>query len=540
MPVAASLAEKEQAPSRRSLVKRLLFPSYTDLIFIFTFTVAFVVSPAGWDSLVADGDTGIHIRAGDAIVASRSVPTRDLFSFSRPGQEWFAFEWLSEVAFSFLHKWFALKGVVLFCGVLIAVTFTVLIRYVLWLGANGFVALALVIMALKTSSFHFYARPHIFTLLFTVVFVWLIAADRRRRSARIWLLAPLTVLWTNLHGGFPVCFALIGLLVIGSALEAWLAGKLRPYRSSEAVRYSSLGLACALASLINPYGLRLHRHILETLSAKWLMSAGAEFASPSFRSENMMVFMVLLFLGLAAVFPLVKARKMTDALWILFFAYSALTSVRHVPLFALVVVPIVAREITTWWESWIRDKAPASVPRIVNDLSTQIRKDFAPVTLWGPLFVLAVALGGWVRWPTDISADHAPAGMIARHARQIESARILTSDQWGDYLIYHFYPRQRVFIDGRHNFYGERIATDYLNLRSGQHEWKELLDEYRFDMVLCPDDWALASLLRYRQDWGVVEDDGKTVLFQKRAVDSPIRELGAAGTLAASPAQLAF
>jgi len=129
--------------------------------------------------------------------------------------------------------------------------------------------------------------------------------------------------------------------------------------------------------------------------------------------------------------------------------------------------------------------------------------------------VLAVAVGGWVRWPADIQPLACPSEMIARHASQIESARILTPDQWGDYLIYHYYPRVRVFIDGRSDFYGERIATDYLKLRGGQHAWKQLLDQYRIDMVLCPVDWALASLLRYQPDWRVIEDDGKTVLFQK-------------------------
>jgi hypothetical protein len=498
----------------------LLFPSLTDLFFIFTFSFAFLATSAGWESLLRDSDTGMHIRAGDYILATHRVPTQDLFSFSRAGQPWPDWEWLSQATFALLHDWWGLKGVVLFSGVLIAAVFTLLMRQALWRGANSIVALVLVFMAIDTMFVHLLARPHIFTMLFLTVAMFLIAADRRHRSAAVWLLLPLTTLWANMHGGFAILFPILGLLVLGSAVEACLYPGERASRWSDALRYACLGLGAGLASLVNPYGIRLHLHILDILSAKWLVSVVVEFASPSFRSEQMLVFMALLFLGLAIVFPLVQKRKMTEALWILFLAYCGLISVRHVPLFALIVVPLVAEELSTWWEAWILGKSRTSIPGVLNDLCAQIGRYFGPVTLCVPIFVLVVALGAWVRWPTDISANRCPAGMIARHASQIEFARIFTSDQWGDYLIYHYYPQIRVFIDGRSDFYGERIATDYLKLSQGQHAWKQLLDQYRFDMVLCPVDWALASLLKYQPDWRVIEDDGKAILFQKEDVKS--------------------
>jgi hypothetical protein len=516
MPGTASFAEKEQTPRRQSIARRWLFPSLTDLFFIFTFTLAFLASPSGWEDLLRDGDTGMHIRAGDYILASHRVPTQDLFSFSRAGQPWADWEWLSQAVFALLHHWWGLKGVVLFSGVLIATVFTLLMRQALWRGANSIIALVLVFMAINTMFVHLLARPHIFTMLFLVVAMFLIAADRRHRSAKVWFLLPLTTLWANLHGGFTILFPILGLLVLGSAVEACLYADARTSRWSDVRRYAVLGLGAGLASLINPYGIRLHLHILDILRAKWLINAVTEFASPSFHSEQMLVFMVLLFLGLAVVVPLIQERKMTEALWILFFAYCALISIRHVPLFALVAVPIVAEQISAWWERWTRGKSRASVPMALSGLAAQMGTYFASVTLCVPIFVLVVAVAGWIHWPTDIHPFLCPTGMIARHASQIESARIFTRDQWGDYLIYRYYPRQRVFIDGRSDFYGERIVTDYVKLRDGGYGWKKLLDQYRFDMVLCAVDGALASLMKYQPNWRVVEDDGKTILFQRK------------------------
>ena len=64
--------------------------------------------------------------------------------------------------------------------------------------------------------------------------------------------------------------------------------------------------------------------------------------------------------------------------------------------------------------------------------------------------------------------------------------RILTSDQWADYLIFRLYPRQRVFFDGRSDFFGPAIGSDYRKLLAGEKSWRELLDRYQFDLALLP------------------------------------------------------
>jgi len=82
-------------------------------------------------------------------------------------------------------------------------------------------------------------------------------------------------------------------------------------------------------------------------------------------------------------------------------------------------------------------------------------------------------------------------------------------------LIYKNYPRQRVFFDDRHLYFGEPIIQDYLKIGGGGKQWREALDRYRFNLVLCPADSALASLMKLQPDWMPVEDDGTAVLFRK-------------------------
>src|SRR5437763_1425360 len=99
---------------------RWLAPSFSDFLFISLLVWMFVTGSAGWAGLLADADTGWHIRTGDIILATHAVPTTDPFSFSKPGAPWYAWEWLSDLMFAGAFRAAHFKGVVLLCGVIIA------------------------------------------------------------------------------------------------------------------------------------------------------------------------------------------------------------------------------------------------------------------------------------------------------------------------------------------------------------------------------------------------------------------------------------
>src|SRR5436190_22538910 len=89
-----------------------LLPSLTD--FAFLMPIAFLFGRMdGVKTLLGDCDTGWHIRTGEWILANGWVPFHDIFSFSKPGQPWFAWEWLSDVLMAWLNAAGGLQAVVL-------------------------------------------------------------------------------------------------------------------------------------------------------------------------------------------------------------------------------------------------------------------------------------------------------------------------------------------------------------------------------------------------------------------------------------------
>ena len=489
-----------------------LVPSLTDFFLIALFVWLFMAGANGWKVLLADADTGWHIRTGEWILAHGRVPTEDLFSFSKPGAPWFAWEWLSDILFAELFHAAGFKAVVLFSGVLIVAFSGVVLRFAIWRGANPLAAGLAVLLAIGAASTHFLARPHVFTLIFLPVSIWLLEADRIRPSSRIWLLIPLTLLWTNLHGGWVVLIACLVLLVAGSSLEAWLG--VRGWTS--VLRYAAMTAACSAVTLINPYGIELHGHILSYLRSDWIRNHVQEFMAPSFRNEGELQFEALLIAGILLAGWLLRKRDITACLWILFLGHSALTSLRHAPLYVSVAAPLVAAEATLLWSQWARGKAKQSLAVIMDQIGQDLTPSFRRMTIWPVvLLVILMALPG-VAWPTDFAAEIFPVRLIQQQQQTLGSGRLLTTDQWGDYLIFHYAPKLKVFIDGRSDFYGSEFGDDYFRLMQGAWDWNRILRKYRFEVALLPLAWPLGSLLKQDPEWRLVANDGQALLFIRK------------------------
>ena len=493
---------------------RAVIPSLSDLFFLAVLVWLFVSSgAAGWSGLLADADVGWHIRTGEYILDHHAVPRQDLYSFSKPGAPWYAWEWGADLLDGGLHRIFGLKGVVLLAAVLIALFATTLIRRMTWRNVHPFVALIVALLAVGGSLDPLpcpSARLHaLVPLRFGV------GGRIRPPHVRVTAsggLVPLTVVWTNLHGGFLALIALLALTSIGVAIEAYLDME----RLHGAYRYAKLTAACALASLVNPYGIKLHIHVWDYLRSDWIRSVIQEFQAPSFRNENLLQYEVLLLVGLIVAGVLFRRKQVAEGLWILFFAHMSLNSVRHVPIFVTIAAPLIAMEVAAWWGIWSARASRTSVVGTLNQIAADAAPGFRRTSLWPVAVVLAlIVIGSPLPWPKDFPEVNFPVKIVHAHEKEIMTSRVLTTDQWADYLIYTD-PRSKVFVDGRSDFYGEEIGNQYLRMYGGSWDWSKLMKQYRFNLVLLPVESPLVQLLKITPEWRVEQDNGKEILLVHR------------------------
>jgi hypothetical protein len=502
-----------------------LLPSLTDVAFLMP--ILFVFLRMEGAPRLLEGDTGWHIRTGEWILQNGRVPDRDIFSFTKPGEPWFAWEWLWDVAFAWLHMHGGMAAVILATLLVLCLTMALLFRLTLRKCDNVFIAFGVTWLATAASSVHWWARPHVFTLLFAVVSYSILERAHDGRKTLLWILPFLTILWTNLHGGF-----FIGIVLIGAYAAAELAGALieegaKSVRSlfSRISPYVLAGLGCAVASLLNPYSYQLHIHILKYLTDPYHFRHINEFQSVSFHAAVMMYFEVLIILGVAAAVWSIKTRQFVYAILIVAWLHGALVSGRNIPIYAIVSAPVIAlaaRDLLRALSSgggfspWI----PRAV-KGVDDLAAEFGSlDRLPrwhaASLAGFLAVAALCYAPTP--PKEFRAEYDPktypTEAIAFLDRVGFTERVFTNDEWGDYLIYRLYPKARAFVDGRSDFYGGDFGKKYLDVMNVKHTWQEHLDRYAIDTVLLPVDAALAAALKESSRWRPVFDDGIAIVFR--------------------------
>jgi hypothetical protein len=492
-------------------VKLRFLPSLADLAFTMPLVFVFA-SMGGARALLADGDTGWHVRTGEWILAHRAVPRVDLFSYTRAGEPWFAWEWGWDVLAAWLHGRAGMAAVVAFSLLLVAVVSALLFRLVWRRSGSVLVAVPVALLAMAAGSVHWLARPHLVTLLLVAVFLAVLERAAEGRTGLLWVLPPLTAVWANLHGGF----------VAGLVLVAVYGLRRRPWP------WVACAAASAAASLLNPYGWQLHLHIARYLVEPYQYVHIAEFRPVAFASPAARYLEVLCALGAAAGLWSAWKRRWTDAVLIAFWGHLALVAARNIPLFAVVAAPAVGQAVAEWldaaragWRDWSSGfDALESVPR---------------TPLWSAVAVAAVSAAMFLpepglRFRAEYDSTRFP--VAAAVVAGAPAGRIFTPDDWGGYLIYRLWPRTRVFVDGRSDFYGAAFGERCLDVLRVRPGWQEQLARYGVDTVLLPAGVPLAGVLRESPRWRAVYDDGVAIVFRARG--PVVTQQGSGGELAAS------
>jgi len=508
-----------------------LLPSLTDISFLLPILFLFA-RMGGVKTLLSDCDTGWHIRTGEWIVSNHQVPARDFFSFTKAGEPWYAWEWLSDVIFAWLNAHGGLATVVMVSILIIAVTFMLLFRLALR-KANPIVAVLVTMVATASSAIHWLARPHLFSLLFMVLFYRALESVRAGRGRYhgipiLALLPAATILWTNLHGGF-----FIGILMLmgygGAELVKFVVAADRTEAAAarlQARGYLVSALGCLAASLVNPYFYRLHVHVVQYLTDPFQAQHVVEFLTMSFHHPVAIFFESLLVLGVAAAIWHAAHGSYTEAVLIAMWAHAALLASRNVPLFAIVAAPIVASAIDAWVRKlpeietvlWLRTAARKFVAIAAETAETDAIPRWHVASAAGFLVIAALvyAPAPPKLFRPEYDPDAYPAGAIAL-LKSDRSARIFTNDEWGDYLIYRLYPENRVFVDGRSDFYGDDFVQKYLDVLNVKYDWQETLGHFGINTILLPPSAPLAGALKESSRWRVVYDDGISLVFRPAA-----------------------
>lgn len=499
-------------------IRSLLVPSVGDILFI---SVFLYLSFSAGRGLLADCDTGYHIRAGEYILKTLSVPKQDIFSFTTPPIPWTAHEWLSEVIMALVHKSSGLTGIVIFFSFVIAGTYYLLFRMVRTYKGNILVAVVVVTLVIASSQIHWLARPHIFSLLLTVVWYWLLDRYQRNGKKRDLYSFPLIMLlWVNLHGGFIIAFVLMGIYLLGNFLKfvTSVGEKKREYREKTGF-LAMITSFCLLTSLINPIGYHILLFPFKLASNKFIMDNVSEFISPNFHDPMIFTYLLLLMIAIFALSG--KALNIVELMLIILFTYMALYSARYIPLFGIICAPI----LTTRSDELLK----GSQGRLADFFKKRAERIAAVDSVSGGYLWLAMAVlvvmvsvaSGKIAYGFDEKVK--PVAAVEFLKRERLKGNMFNNDEFGDYMIYAAWPEYRVFFDGRSDMYGAGRMKEYFKVSRVESGWKDVLKKYRMNWVIYNADSPLSRFLLADSDWRLIYADKVADIFVKNIPEN--REL---------------
>ena len=241
-----------------------------------------------------------------------------------------------------LHSVSGLTGIVLFFSVLLTLTHWYLYRILRGESKDIILCTIITVLAAATSSSHWFARPHVFSLFLTLLWYHLLNQFQYKDRRTLVYLPLIMLLWANLHAGFIMGLILLGIYLTGNTITAYFGGPSEARHAQQKLRPLAFCIAAtALVSLINPIGYKLLLFPFHVTADQFVMDRVAEFLSPNFHEVLPFKYM---FLAMLVSLALARSPLNSIQLGILvLLSYMALYSVRHVSLYAILVAPILLK-----------------------------------------------------------------------------------------------------------------------------------------------------------------------------------------------------
>jgi len=430
----------------------------------------------------SDPDMYWHLASGKWMLDHGQLLRADVFSSTVNGQPYSVGEWLGQIVLYVAYLAGGWTGLVILRGLLVGVCAFFLTRVALRGGAPIIVAVPVTCAALLLSEIVWTDRPHLFTLALFPLLLDLLLTARAGRLGLLLGVPPLMLLWTNLHGGYALGLALVGVFTLEALLVrrnfAAFAITASTAFAASLVDPGSLGLSAAAAHATAP-----PRFIVEESPPDVTRPAGFVFAA----------FIIgTLALAMRGGGTLLDLLLLAPLLWL------GLSAQRHMPYFAFAAVPFISAAVPRAWpplEAWLAGRRPYPRGAIVGFGAG----------------VAAMALAGVAFVPNAPNERAYPT--VVLDAVRSGSGVLLNEYDWGGYLIWRA-PERPVFVDGRLFPFLPDVFADWRTAVELGPRWKEVLERYQVTQVLLRPDRALVSALR-EQGWRVVGGDAGSVLLER-------------------------
>src|SRR5436190_474695 len=301
-----------------------------------------------------DPDLWWHLKTGEIIWTTHSIPQTDVFSFTTNQHAWTAHEWLSQVTIYGTWRLWGYQGLMLWLCMLGSLLLIGQYALCSLYSRNAKVALVGALVVWFFGTVGLAIRPQVLGYLLLTCELLVVYLGRKRNARWFLLLPPLFCVWANCHGSFFVGLAVLAVFLFCSWFN-WRAGSLvAPPWGKRQRKMLIPAFALSLAAVfVNPVGLNL---VLYPLNVMLRQPKGLAYVTEWQPLALNEVRAAALFAVLAFIFLWTMVRRVElhlEELLLLGLGFgAAVLHHRMLFVFGLLAAPVLCRLVADAWDNY--------------------------------------------------------------------------------------------------------------------------------------------------------------------------------------------
>lgn len=483
------------------------------LVWLLTLIAIFIVCT----NSITDSDFWWHLKTGEYIWQTKSVPHKDIFSHTAAGRVWTVHEWLAQVIIYLTYQLAGFNGDVYLTALMAVLTFGVIGLVLRAEQVPDLISQGVVFLGAVVGSPFFIPRPQIFYFLLWSALILVLTLYERGKKRAIWLIPLLFFAWANFHASIQLMVLLIGLYLFSQFSYSFFVFReelgrfLREHRNL--IMATLIGV---LAAMVNPNGYHVYTYIkgLPFLAkstfeiSEWgpLWAPWESLTMPStWQAWFFIIFYFLVLLIFLIVFKKSRQKGIIQRAIVVFpLILAAFAVSKFLPLSLLIALPFLGMNLK---EIFLGERKSWEVHPVISSGLVLI---FLVLAVSYHCFLGRPIKPAWKDFPqkaTEFVLENKIPGEMFNHYNQ------------GGFLIWRLYPQYRTFVDGRSEMFEPDIIADFQTVGEGGESWEEPLVKYKVNFLFLPPKDVHPGLA-LSENWLMVYFDNYAAIYVKDAAEN--------------------
>lgn len=493
-------------------------------------------------------DLGRHIKNGEIIWQNTDVLYTNFYSYTEPFFPFINHHWFSGVIFYWLYLLGGFKILTLF-NILVALLTIVVTFLHAQKKSNFYFAAIIILPVILILSERTNIRPEMFSVLFLALEFYFLDKWRsapKKDNKYLYYLIPLHFAWVNLHIYFFLGLFILSLVLLEQVivqiynfkkkLGYWKLLRVWSILNGDVKKVFYITMSCYFVSLINPNFIKNLLYPFNILKKYGYQVA--ENKSPFYLDNitvnyNIFIFKILLVILILSFilyfYTTIRLDKLNENQFIIqlkkggwfnfiisiFFTGLAFFAIRNLPIFALIIAPVIAYNLKIFWNRiYFKNIVLIIILCLYLVIIFNIIKDYNNEQKF-------------VRNNFGIGLSSGSEDSIKFYKNNKLKGPIFNNYDFGSALDFWIYPKEQVFVDNRPEAYSINFFNNvYKPMQQSEEKWKELSEKYNINLIYFSHTdgtpWAQQFLRKilHNNNWSLIYFDQFVVILVKNVEEN--------------------